>query len=171
MTPGSERSVTEGQAGPLARLINAIELVAGLFLGLIALVTFSEAAMRYLIGARIPDAYVLATALQGIAIAWGIACTTWTRRHITVDVVWELSPPLVRGLINIFASAVTFVAMTALMWMLFRKMGQSLRSGEVSNDLLLPLWPVVAATACGIAAASLLGLLRLLRDILDVRTA
>ncbi|MFN4098230.1 MAG: TRAP transporter small permease [Pararhodobacter sp.] len=171
MTPGSDIPVTQNQAGPLARLINVIEVVAGLFLGLIALVTFSEAALRYLVGMRIPDAYVLATALQGIAIAWGIACTTWTRRHITVDVVWELSPPWARAVMNILASAITFVAMTALMWMLFRKMGQSMRSGEVSNDLLLPLWPVVAATACGIAAASLLGFLRLIRDILDFRTA
>lgn len=155
----------------MARLIDAIELIAGLFLGLIALVTCTEAALRYLAGARIPDAYVLATALQGIAIAWGIACTTWTRRHITVDVVWEMSSPRLRGLMDIFASAVTFVAMTALMWMLFRKTGQSLQSGELSNDLLLPLWPVVLATACGVAAASLLGLLRLLRDILEFRAA
>lgn len=154
----------------MARLIRAIELVAGVFLILIAALTFAEAALRYGMGARIPDAYLGATALQCVAIAWGIACTTWTRRHISVDVVYELAPIWGRLAMNVFASAVTFVAMTTLMVMLWRKTGQSLRSGEVSNDLLLPLWPVVAATAAGIAAASVLGFLRLVRDILDFRT-
>ncbi|WP_010141163.1 TRAP transporter small permease [Oceanicola sp. S124] len=154
----------------MARLIAAIETVAGLFLVLIAALTVTEAGLRYALGMRIPDAYMGATALQGIAIAWGIACTTWTRRHISVDAIYELSPPWLRSAMNVFSSAVTFVAMLTLMVMLWRKTASSLASGEVSADLLWPLWPVVAATAAGIAAASVLGLLRLGRDILDFRT-
>ncbi|MFC7704489.1 TRAP transporter small permease [Plastorhodobacter daqingensis] len=154
----------------MARLIQAIEAVAGIFLVLIALLTVTEAGLRYALGMRIPDAYIGATALQGIAIAWGIACTTWTRRHISVDAVYLLAPVWARSAMNVFASAVTFLAMGTLMWMLWRKTGQSLRSGEVSNDLLLPLWPVIAATATGIGAAAALGFLRLLRDMMEFRT-
>ncbi|MFV0244811.1 MAG: TRAP transporter small permease [Qingshengfaniella sp.] len=154
----------------MPRLITAIEMIAGLFLGLIALLTVTEAVMRYALGMRVPDAYAFATALQGIAIAWGIACTTWMRRHITVDAFWELAPPRVQAAMNVFASAVTFVAMSMLMGMLWRKTGQSMVSGEVSNDLMWPLWPVVMATTLGIAAAALLGLMRLIRDILEIRT-
>lgn len=154
----------------MARLISAIEMVAGIFLVLIAALTVTEATLRYALGMRIPDAYVGATALQGIAIAWGIACTTWTRRHITVDAIYELSPRGMQKAMNVFSSAVTFAAMLTLMIMLWRKTASSLSSGEVSADLLLPLWPVVAATAAGIAAASILGLLRLGCDILELRT-
>lgn len=158
------------QAGPMARLIHVIEMVAGVFLVLIALLTVTEAGLRYALGMRIPDAYVGATALQGIAIAWGIACTTWSRRHITVDAIFELMPQRAQRWINVFASVVTFVAMLTLMVMLWRKTMGSLDSGELSNDLLLPLWPVVAATAAGISAAALLGLARLGRDLLQLRT-
>ncbi|MBR9765258.1 MAG: TRAP transporter small permease [Rhodobacteraceae bacterium] len=154
----------------MARLIRAIEMVAGTFLVLIALLTVTEAGLRYALGMRIPDAYVGATALQGIAIAWGIACTTWSRRHISVDAIYELLPRRAQRGIDVFASAVTFGAMLMLMIMLWRKTESSLASGELSNDLLLPLWPVVAATAAGIGAAALLGLARLGRDILDLRT-
>lgn len=169
MMPDSDPGDGIAGEGAMRRLIDGIEFAAGIFLGLIAILTVTEAVARYAFGMRVPDAYAFATALQGIAIAWGIACTTWTRRHITVDAVWEMSSPRVQGIMNICASAITFTGMTAVMWMLFRKTSQTMAGGEVTNDLLLPLWPVVMATSLGFAAAALLGLMRLLRDILDFK--
>ena len=154
----------------MGRLILAIEIVAGVFLGLIGILTVTEAGLRYLLGMRIPDAFLFATALQGCAIAWGIACTTWAKTHITVDVVWEMCGPRLRALIDIFAACVTFMAFAVMAYQLWRKLGQSMASGEVSNDLILPIWPMVACTAAGIIAAALLALLRIGRDIQDYRS-
>lgn len=169
MTQASDLPV-QTTAGPLGRLIGTIELVAGVFLGLIAVVTVSEAAMRYGLGMRIPDAYLFATALQGCAIAWGIACTTWAKTHITVDVVWEMCGPRLRALIDIFAAIVTFGAFSVMAWQLWRKLGQSMASGEVSNDLIIPVWPMIACTTAGIIATALLALLRIFRDIHEFRS-
>ena len=169
MTQATDVNTPE-TAGPMGRLIGTIELVAGLFLGMIGLLTVAEAGLRYGLGMRIPDAYLFATALQGCAIAWGIACTTWAKTHITVDVVWEMCSPRLRAGIDIFAATVTFAAFAVMAGQLWRKLGQTMASGEVSNDLILPVWPMVACTAAGIAATALLALLRLARDIQDFRS-
>jgi len=153
------------------KLIDAIELIAGIFLGVLALITCTEATLRYGFGQRIPDAYVFAIMLQGIAIAWGMATTTYSKTHITVDVLWEMVSPRGKAAIDIFAGLATFVSFAVLSWMVWRKTWQTYEAGEISNDLLMPVWPFMLGCALGLSCAALLALVRLVRDIQEMRNA
>jgi TRAP-type C4-dicarboxylate transport system permease small subunit len=143
------------------KFIRAVNAVAGMFLGCVAVLTFLVALLRYGFSVTIPDWFNLACMLQGIAIFWGIASTTHEGRHITVDGLWELSRPAGRRAIDLAADALTHVFLAALAWMLVYKVQSTYDSNQISADLGVPLWPFHLVASLGIGVASLLALLRL----------
>ncbi|WP_341704898.1 TRAP transporter small permease [Ferrovibrio sp.] len=145
------------------RFIDKVELVAGLLLGAIALLTFSAVMARWLFNYGIPDAFDVSRLLLGTAMFWGIASAGFRNRHIQVDGFWEISPPLGRRLIDLFATAITFGFFALLAWMLYGKVVSVLASSEQTFDLRLPVWPFYALAALGILLAAVLLGLRLFR--------
>src|SRR6266849_1147370 len=72
----------------MARVIDGIELVAAIFIGLVAADIFLSVLLRHFFSASIPDSYDFGQLLLGILIFWGIAATSYRGGHITVDLVW-----------------------------------------------------------------------------------
>jgi TRAP-type C4-dicarboxylate transport system permease small subunit len=103
--------------------------------------------------------------LQGIAIFWGIASTTYEGRHITVDGVWMVAGPAARRVIDLVADTLTLVFLGALAWMLVYKVQSTYETNQVSADLGVVLWPFHLVASLGIGAAALLGLARLCRTV------
>lgn len=143
--------------------IDKVELIAGLLLGAIALLTFAAVMLRWLFNYGLPDAFDFSRLLLGTAMFWGIALAGFHNRHIQVDGFWELAPAWGRRLIDIFATTVTLAFMALFAWMLESKVTSVFLSNEQTFDLRLPVWPFHAVAALGIALASLLLLLRLIR--------
>lgn len=143
--------------------IDKVELIAGLLLGAIALLTFAAVMLRWLFNYGLPDAFDFSRLLLGTAMFWGIALAGFHNRHIQVDGFWELAPAWGRRLIDIFATSVTLAFMALFAWMLEGKVTSVFLSNEQTFDLRLPVWPFHAVAALGIALASLLLLLRLVR--------
>lgn len=143
--------------------IDKVELIAGLLLGAIALLTFTAVMLRWLFNYGLPDAFDFSRLLLGTAMFWGIALAGFHNRHIQVDGFWELAPAWGRRLIDIFATSVTLAFMALFAWMLEGKVTSVFFSNEQTFDLRLPVWPFHAVAALGIALASLLLLLRLVR--------
>lgn len=143
--------------------IDKVELIAGLLLGAIALLTFAAVMLRWLFNYGLPDAFDFSRLLLGTAMFWGIALAGFHNRHIQVDGFWELAPAWGRRLIDIFATTVTLAFMALFAWMLESKVTSVFLSNEQTFDLRLPVWPFHAVAALGIALASLLLLLRLVR--------
>lgn len=143
--------------------IDKVELIAGLLLGAIAVLTFTAVMLRWLFNYGLPDAFDFSRLLLGTAMFWGIALAGFHNRHIQVDGFWELAPAWGRRLIDIFATSVTLVFMALFAWMLEGKVTSVFLSNEQTFDLRLPVWPFHAVAALGIALASLLLLLRLVR--------
>lgn len=143
--------------------IDKVELIAGLLLGAIALLTFTAVMLRWLFNYGLPDAFDFSRLLLGTAMFWGIALAGFHNRHIQVDGFWELAPAWGRRLIDIFATSVTLAFMALFAWMLEGKVTSVFLSNEQTFDLRLPVWPFHAVAALGIALASLLLLLRLVR--------
>lgn len=143
--------------------IDKVELIAGLLLGAIALLTFTAVMLRWLFNYGLPDAFDFSRLLLGTAMFWGIALAGFHNRHIQVDGFWELAPAWGKRLIDIFATAVTLGFMGLFAWMLEGKVTSVFVSNEQTFDLRLPVWPFHAVAALGIALASLLLLLRLVR--------
>jgi len=146
----------------MSLLTRAVDLIAGLLLGLIALTTFGEAALRYMFAVQIPDAYTLAGYAQAIAIFWGICSATYAGRHITVDLLWEFLGRNGRRLLDLVATLFSALFLGAMTWMLFAKVVRAKGSFEITSVLHWPIWPFIAAAAAGIAVAFILAVLRML---------
>lgn len=155
--------MAEASGRGIDRIIAAIDRTAGVFLALVAALTFVVAVLRYVFSTTLPDWFNLACMMQGIAIFWGIASTTYDGRHICVDGLWEMAGPGARRAIDVFADLVTFGFLAMLGWMLIAKVAATEASNELSADLGVPLWPFQALAAAGILAAVLLAAVRAVR--------
>ncbi len=145
------------------RFTDRVEMIAGLLLGAVALLTFCAVMVRWLFSYGIPDAFDFSRLLLGTAMFWGIALAGYRNRHIQVDGLWEVSPPWARRAIDIFATTVTLVFFGLFAWMLRTKVVSVFESHEQTFDLRLAVWPFHALAALGIVLAALLLLLRLIR--------
>lgn len=145
------------------RLTETIDRIAGVFLGIIALVTFAVAVLRYVFNVTLPDWFNLVCMLQGIAIFWGIASTTYEQRHISVDGVYELSGPRGRHAIDLLAAVLSLVFLGALACMLVLKVWSTYETNQLSADLGVPLWPFFLLASMGIWAGAVLAVLHLRR--------
>lgn len=143
--------------------IDKVELVAGLLLGAIAVLTFVAVMLRWLFNYGLPDTFDFSRLLLGTAMFWGIALAGFHNRHIQVDGFWEMAPAWGKRLIDIFATLVTLAFMLLFAWMLESKVTSVFASNEQTFDLRLPVWPFHALAALGIALAAMLLVLRLFR--------
>jgi len=126
------------------RFIDAIELVAAIFVGLVAADVFITVLLRSTFNWSIPDSYDVGRMLLGILIFWGIAATSYRGTHITVDLVWANVGPKLRRVIDVFATLVLLFVVTVQTYTLFDKVADTWRSNLVTMDLQLPVWPFFA---------------------------
>lgn len=138
-----------------------IDRIAGFLLGVITLLVFLGAVMRYLFTMPIPDGFDLSRLFLGCAVLWGLASATFHDSHIRMDVLWQLLSPAMRRRIDLFANAVTLVAVAIFAWMLLTKVHTVYLSHEATFDLRLPIWPFYALAWLGVAAALIAALARL----------
>ena len=132
------------------RFIGAVERTAGAFLGLVAVITFAEALLRYSVARHIPDGFILGQMLQGIAICWGIATATYADRHVTVDALYTIVNPRWQRIFDVTAYSLNFVFFATFGFMITFKVYDILRAGERSIDLNLPIWAGYLVASIGI---------------------
>lgn len=145
------------------RIIDTIEAIAALFVGLVAADIFISVLLRRFFSVQIPDAYDFGSMLLGILIFWGIAATSYRGTHITVDLVWAQAGPRWKRAIDIFATSVLLFVVTVQTWTLFDKVATTYRDHVLTYDLGLPTWPFFAVAWIGDAAAVLLIAIRTYR--------
>ena len=159
------------------RIIDTIEAVAALFVGLVAADIFISVVLRRFFSLQIPDAYDFGSMLLGILIFWGIAATSYRGTHITVDLVWAQASPRWKRSIDIFATLVLLFVVTVQTYTLFDKVATTYRDHVLTFDLGLPTWPFFAVAWIGDVSAVLLIAIRTYRlifhpeDIHDVKSA
>lgn len=142
------------------RLISIIETTAGYFIGILAAITFAEAFLRYAFNSHIPDGFVIGQLMQGIAICWGIATATYADRHITVDLVYAFSPGWMRRTFDIFGYTLNLVFMAAFGYAISFKVYDIYHAGQISSEILMPLWYGYTLASIGIVAAVLMAAIR-----------
>ncbi|GAC1335225.1 MAG: TRAP transporter small permease [Beijerinckiaceae bacterium] len=149
------------------RFIDTIELIAALFVGIVAADIFISVLLRYFFAFQIPDSYDFGRLLLGILIFWGIAATSYRGGHITVDLVWSAASPRYQRLIDIFATLVLLFVVTVQTYTLFDKVRQTYADHVLTYDLNLPTWPFFAVAWIGDVSAVLLIAIRTWRLIFD----
>jgi len=135
------------------RFIAIVEKSAGYFIGALALITFSEAILRYVFNAHIPDGFVIGQTMQGIAICWGIATATYADRQVTVDILYELSGARVRRTFDLLAYTINLLFLSLFGYAMTFKVFDILRAGEISSELQIPIWTGYTLASLGILAA------------------
>jgi TRAP-type C4-dicarboxylate transport system permease small subunit len=138
------------------RIIDAIEAIAALFVGLVAADIFISVVLRRFFSLQIPDAYDFGSMLLGILIIWGIAATSYRGTHITVDLVWAQAGPRWKRAIDVFATVVLLFVVTVQTYTLFDKVASTYRDHVLTFDLGLPTWPFFAIAWIGDVSAVLL---------------
>ena len=138
------------------RIIDTIEAIAALFVGLVAADIFISVLLRRFFSVQIPDAYDFGSMLLGILIFWGIAATSYRGTHITVDLVWAQVGPRWKRAIDVFATLVLLFVVTVQTYTLFDKVSSTFMSNLATFDLRLPVWPWFAVAWIGDVAAVLL---------------
>ncbi len=138
------------------RFIDGIELIAAVFVGIVAADIFVSVLLRELFRIQIPDAYDFGRLLLGILIFWGIAATSYRGAHISVDLVWSAAPPKAKRWIDVFATLVLLFVVTVQTIMLFDKVTTTYADNVLTYDLRLPTWPFFLVAWMGDAAAVLL---------------
>jgi len=152
------------------RLVLWVERLAGVSLAAVALLVFVSVVLRDLASVDLPDSFDFSRYLQGIAIFWGLAVTTYRNAHIVVDLLWELSGIAGRKAIDLFACTVSVSFMALFAWMLLTRFPAVQRAHQLTSDLKLPVWPFYAVAIAGIVAATVVGCIRLI-ELLRVKTA
>ena len=94
------------------RIIDTIEAIAAIFVGLVAVDIFLSVMLRRFFSVQIPDSYDFGRMLLGILIFWGIAATSYRGTHITVDLVWAQARPRWKRAIDVFATLVLLFVVT-----------------------------------------------------------
>jgi TRAP-type C4-dicarboxylate transport system permease small subunit len=158
----SAKRVPQGQ-GWMDRFIYGIELIAAIFVGIVAADIFISVFLRYFFSVSIPDGYDFGRLLLGILIFWGIAATSYRGAHITVDLGWELSGPRGKRLIDIFATLVLFFVVSVQTIMLFDKVIATKAQNILTYDLHLPAWPFYLVAWLGDVSAVILIAIRTYR--------
>ena len=145
------------------RFIDTIELIAAIFVGLVAANIFISVLLRHFFATSIPDAYDLGKNMLGILIFWGIAATSYRGTHITVDLVWASASPRWQRVIDVFATLVLLFVVAVMTIMLFDKVKQTYDQNQITYDLGLPVWPFFAVAWLGDVSAVILIAIRTFR--------
>src|ERR1700737_4480004 len=138
------------------RFIDAIELVAAIFVGLVAADIFISVLLRYFFSVQIPDSYDFGRMFLGILIFWGIAATSYRGTHITVDLVWASVGRRSQRIIDVFATLVLLLVVTVQTYTLYDKVATTRTDNVLTFDLNLPTWPFFAVAWLGDVSAVLL---------------
>ena len=138
------------------RIIDTIEAIAALFVGLVAADIFISVVLRRFFSLQIPDAYDFGSMLLGILIFWGIAATSYRGTHITVDLVWGNVGPRHQRWIDVFATLVLLFVVSVQTWTLFDKVRGTYNDNVLTFDMHMPTWPFFAVAWAGDVSAVLL---------------
>jgi TRAP-type C4-dicarboxylate transport system permease small subunit len=175
VTPNPEPLVTGGEGRPPRRsfmnyFIDTIEMVAAIFVGIVAADIFISVLLRYFFNVQIPDSYDFGRLLLGILIFWGIAATSFRGTHITVDLVYANVSPRYQRIIDVFATLVLLFVVTFQTYTLFDKVTATAADNVLTYDLRLPTWPFFLVAWLGDASAVLLIAVRTYRLIFQPET-
>ena len=141
------------------KLINGIEWLAAMFVGIVALNIFVAVVLRKFFDTSIPDAYDFGRMLLGILIFWGIAATSYRGGHITVDLVWTAASPRMKRWIDVFATLVLLFVVAVQTATLFDKVRGTYVDHVLTYDMNIPTWPFYAVAWLGdVSAVVLIGI-------------
>ena len=137
----------------MKNFVGVVETTAGYFVGVLAIIVFVEAVLRYGFQKHIPDGFVIGQVMQGIAICWGISTATYADRHIRVDILYEAVGERLKRVFDVVAYSISLMFAALFGAAMTFKVYDILRAGEISSELRIPLWMGYTLASIGLLVA------------------
>jgi TRAP-type C4-dicarboxylate transport system permease small subunit len=150
----------------MKNFVGIVETTAGYFVGVLAIITFVEAVLRYGFQKHIPDGFVIGQMMQGIAICWGISTATYADRHIRVDILYEAVGEGLKRAFDVAAYTIHVLFAALFGAAMTFKVFDILRAGEISSELRIPVWMGYTLASIGIVVAFATALIRWIQVVL-----
>ncbi len=145
------------------RLSRFLNIIAGISLTFMMLLTVSDVILRFL-RRPIVGTYELVAFSGAVVIGFALPFTSWLRGHIFVDFFVSRFSPTTRNILHIFTRVLVIWLFLMIGWNLFLYGRDLYKSGEVSLTLQMPFYPV----AYGVGVCCFIQCLVLFCDILKV---
>ena len=137
----------------LDRLLQPVEALAAVALMALMAVVFVSVSLRFFFNYIIPDQFDLSRMFLGIAVFWGIAAACSRDEYVRGDMFMEKLPPAARALIDWFGRLVILACLAVLLWKVWGKTLDVRRSGELTSELRIGIWPFYAVMCAGAVVA------------------
>ena len=140
---------------PLTKFMKGI---ASLILFLMMLLTITDVFLRKVFSNSILGTVEVSEFMLVILIFFSLAHTEVLNGHVKVDLVLERFGERVQSMVDMITQFVCFIISFLITWSTLVYAGKMKASGEVTQDLWLPVYPFiyVVAIGCGILSLTLL---------------
>ena len=121
-------------------------------------ITFIDVIGRYLFSSPLPAAYEIVSLIMPAIIFCALPLTVLKNVHVTVDLLDGFVPRWARRIQAIVVNLFGAVAMALLSWRLAIRSRDQHTYEEVTDELVLELWPfsAVMSVLCAVAAVAFL---------------
>lgn len=139
--------------GPIGRwngrVTTWLARIAALILAVLCLTTFADVVARYFFNA--PFAFTVeATELaMGLIVYLGVGLVTHDNEHVSADVVTLRLPDRLRTLVGLVTNGLALAFLLVMVWRVWLRAAELRAEGDVTQILLVPIWPVAFAMAFG----------------------
>ena len=133
----------------LNQWLRGIEYVASTALFALMLVVFVSVGLRFVFNSPLKDQFDLSRMFLGVAVFWGIAAACASDEYVRGDVLWDKLPPTARKGVDLFGRCVILLAVGVLSWQVLFKVTDVVKSGELTSELRVAIWPFYAVMFIG----------------------
>jgi TRAP-type C4-dicarboxylate transport system permease small subunit len=153
----------EGRLGFISQICKWANVIAGVTLTLMMLVTVADVILRPM-GKAIVGIFELVAFAGAVVIGFSVPFTSWVRGHIYVDFFVQRFSNPARKIVNTTTRCLGIGLFLMIGWNLFLMGTDLFKSGEVSLTLQMPFYPVVY----GIGVCCFIQVLVLVADIVKI---
>jgi TRAP-type C4-dicarboxylate transport system permease small subunit len=130
-------------------LTRALCLLGGVAVIVIMLVTVADVAMRYLFNSPIKGTLDLTQMAMVVTVFCAIAYAGWTGRHIVVDMIPPVFPPVVERIWMAVIDLIGAAFMLGIAWQSVLAAIDYAETRQISFTLHIPLYPFLAVVGLG----------------------
>ena len=153
-------------AHPLSKVMSR---VASLFLFFMMLLTIADVFLRKVFSKSILGTVEITEFMMVIVVFFALAQTEVTGSHVKVDVLMDRLSERAQRLAEVLTQFGGFVIFGLITWFTLGYSATKKASGEVSQDLWIPVYPFLYIVAAGCGVFSLVLLIKFLHALLRLR--
>jgi TRAP-type C4-dicarboxylate transport system permease small subunit len=131
-----------------------LSIIACIFLFAMMAVTFIDVVGRYVFSSPLPAAYEIVALIMPAIIFCALPLTVLNNGHVTVDLLDSFVPKWMEKIQQLIVNVFGAAALALLSWRLAVRSQDQNTYEEVTDELVLELWPISAAMSilCAVAA-------------------